>query len=247
MKQLILYSFICLTLMANSCAQTNKTTANTSKEKTETVTTDKKSEVPDVTASSTPSETTKPTDAQSTKSNTGAQSTKPAKDAQSPTQTTANNPGAYDNKEKQTTETSNGKKESLTTGTDPILFALNEQFGLRLNQSAFNKRSETGLEVLAIRDNRCPVGVNCFRAGEVEIDLKVNNKEVTLTFPTAEKPGSTNKHTVDQLTVKLLGASRKGRPDLSKPGGGTLKGVLGGIEVYLIVDNEPGGESEGKE
>lgn len=232
MKQLILYTFVCLTLMANSCAQTNKSTSNTNK-KTETVASENKSDFPEVTASNTKPETAKPTEApSSTKPTTNTQSTKPAKDAESSTQTT------------QQPATTNGKKESATTnGFNPILFALNERFSLRQNQSALNKETETGLEILAIRDNRCPVGVNCFRAGEVEIDLKVNDKTVTLTYPTAEKPNSTSNHVTDQFTVKLLGASRKGRPDLSKPGGG-LKD-FGGIEVYLRVDKQA--DTEGKE
>ncbi len=217
--------------MAFSCTQSNKPAAKDNKENAKT-TSEKKSEFPDVTAenkenSKQPEVTTAPTVA-----------TKSPKEAQETTTTT---PPGYSEKEKEVTTTESKdaktKRETATPNLNgPKLFAFNEQFGLRLNESATNEASSTALEVLAIRDNRCPVGVNCFRAGEVEVELKINDKEtVTLTFPTAEKPRSQDAYATDQFTVKLLGASRKGRPNLSKPEGGLLKNSLGGIEVYLKV------------
>jgi len=236
MKHLVLYATLCVILMAFSCTQTNKSTTNTSKENAKNAQSTTQSDFPEVTADNQKPATSNTTDS---KTKPSAQSPKPAHDpnAQSP-KTTANDPSAYDMKEKQTSSgTPNTKKESVVSnGNGPKLFAFNERFGLRLEESAMNKESETSLEVLAIRDSRCPVGVNCIRAGEVEVDLKINDKEtVTLTYPTAEKPGSKDNYAADQYTVRLLGASRKG--NLSKPNGNKLN-TLGGIEVYLKVDKK---------
>jgi len=216
--------------MAASCAQTNKSTTST-KEKTKQEQSNSKSDLPEVTAKigdkSEPT-TDKPTT-----------DTKPKEETTDalPAKNTTTEPIASEIKEKKTSGTTNKKENSIQNGTDPIVFSFNERFSLRLNETAINNSTENRMEVVAIRDNRCPVGVNCFRAGEVEVDLKIDTETqiITLTFPTAEKPKSRSYHTKDDYTVKLTGASRKGRTDLSKPSG-SLKSGLGGIDVYLMVN-----------
>lgn len=265
MKQLIFTTIALITLMLVGCTQTNKSTTISKQETKEVVEQETKKKFPEVTA--TPGKTDQPTattetakDAQSSNNTNSAQSPEnptknaqssntTAKDAQSPEN--PNDPDAYTMKDKdETTTASSNKEKNVQEGNDfqgPKAFLLNERFGLRLNETAVNNEIETGVEVLAIRDNRCPVGVNCFRAGEVEVDLKINGKETTtLTFPTAEKPGSTSYYASGLYGVKLLGASRKGRPDLTKQGGGLLNN-FSGIEVYLQVDKSSDGTESGKE
>ncbi|MEQ8242156.1 hypothetical protein [Fulvivirga sp.] len=56
-----------------------------------------------------------------------------------------------------------------------------DYLSLKLNQSktiAIEGNEEANLQVVRIEDNRCPQDVVCIRAGEVFVDLKVNNNEV---------------------------------------------------------------------
>ncbi|MTI38294.1 hypothetical protein [Fulvivirga lutimaris] len=56
-----------------------------------------------------------------------------------------------------------------------------DYLSLKLNQSktvAIGENVEASFLVVRVEDNRCPEDVVCIRAGEVFVDLKVNNSEV---------------------------------------------------------------------
>ncbi len=127
------------------------------------------------------------------------------------------------------------KEETTPAG---IPFIINKQFSLRQSQTGTLKQDDFTIEVVSIRDSRCPPGVNCIRAGEVDVDviLKSGTKEETktLTFPTAEKRGSTNTAAFDGKVINFLGASAKKSPTsgMDKP---SIPKQLGGLDLYFEV------------
>ncbi len=118
-------------------------------------------------------------------------------------------------------------------------FILNENFAVGKGNIRSLKDTDFSLEIVDIRDNRCPPNVQCIRAGEIEVDVMLkkgdNNKKETLTYPTAEKPGSVKSIAFDNFQIDFLGALRavkSGKIDAPKP---KFKVGINDLKLSFIV------------
>ncbi len=106
-------------------------------------------------------------------------------------------------------------------------FEKGSEFTLKNSEKTQLNKEALQIKVLEIKDSRCPVGVNCVRAGEIKFKLLLNNKgntkEVTLAFPA----DSRHKDAVafDGYNIQLVKANQPNDPSFSDE----KKALLGGI------------------
>ena len=66
----------------------------------------------------------------------------------------------------------------LFTSCEKEVFALNDEVSIGFNSSILVQTTDEILEIEfteLLEDSRCPPGVNCFWAGQVEVKLKLND------------------------------------------------------------------------
>ena len=57
---------------------------------------------------------------------------------------------------------------------------LNESFQVSLHQTVTLKNHDLVIQLVSVSDSRCKEGQQCIWAGEIEYNLKVNNKKIVL-------------------------------------------------------------------
>lgn len=96
---------------------------------------------------------------------------------------------------------------------NPINIIIGEEFQIGVNETASLMDEDITIDIYNISDSRCPEGMNCFRAGELEVELVFthNGKEsaITLMTPTWEKGGVSEVKLTDDLTMLLVGPPKK--------------------------------------
>lgn len=58
---------------------------------------------------------------------------------------------------------------------------LNSPFGIGINKKASLRESNIAMEIIAITDNRCPVDVQCFSAGDAKVKVNMSGIEPGIT------------------------------------------------------------------
>lgn len=86
---------------------------------------------------------------------------------------------------------------------------LSQDFGLFLNDQAIFGPGNISISLKEIKDSRCPVNVNCIRAGELEVklDIKIDGslKSIVLRNPTWERGGTSEIKLEDKYLLQLKG------------------------------------------
>lgn len=94
---------------------------------------------------------------------------------------------------------------------DPVTSVeINEVFGVVEGESVILKDTEIQLQLIKLSDSRCPEGVNCIRAGEIEVEIVIIRddevSEYTLRNPTWERGGTSEAKLDNGLVLRLNGA-----------------------------------------
>lgn len=91
----------------------------------------------------------------------------------------------------------------------PISVEINQEFGITEGNSVKLNGKGTSMQLVKVSDSRCPKGVNCIRAGEIEVDVVVTIEsrvnKFTLRNPTWERGGTMEANLGDGLFVSLNG------------------------------------------
>ena len=128
----------------------------------------------------------------------------------------------------------NDKKiNNASKETSGIVFKVDSDVILKNKESATLDSKDLVIEVLEINDSRCPVGVNCIRAGEVTFSLLLKSKDselkTALSYPVKgnKVKGSAS---FAGYHVQLTGATQKNDEKLNAAD-------LAGIFVVTKKDN----------
>lgn len=91
-----------------------------------------------------------------------------------------------------------------------IYVEMDQEFGITEGNAVKLNGKEISLQLSKVTDSRCPKGVNCIRAGEIEVDIIVTMenkaKKYTLRNPTWERGGTMEASLDDGLFLRLNGA-----------------------------------------
>lgn len=104
---------------------------------------------------------------------------------------------------------------AFANNDNPIEIKIGSTFQLEANEKAILKSNNIIIDLVNISDSRCPEGMNCFRAGELEVDLLINQdgeeRVLKLMIPTWEKGGVSEAKLTSELTISLVGPSNKNK------------------------------------
>ncbi len=111
----------------------------------------------------------------------------------------------------------NKKVNSPVEATEEVenILKIDTEFLLRKTEQALLKKEDFILEVLDIKDSRCPVGVNCIRAGEIIFTLSMRHKgkekKTQLAYPPQGKD-LVNKTSFNNYTIELVRPNQPNHP-----------------------------------
>ncbi len=106
-------------------------------------------------------------------------------------------------------------------------FAIETEFLLKKEESAKMKNEDLSISVLEIKDSRCPVGVNCIRAGEIKFNIIIKNKDkektVELSHPAKKGSRLIDNINFEGYNIKLIKANQANKGNMDD------NATLGGI------------------
>jgi hypothetical protein len=98
---------------------------------------------------------------------------------------------------------------NLGTTIDPAPITLEQTFDLEKEHIAIYAEGEISIELVKVMDSRCPENTNCIWAGELSVQVAINNKgkvtSETLTVPAIGTRNSRSEVQVDDLLLTFLG------------------------------------------
>ena len=93
----------------------------------------------------------------------------------------------------------------MGAAANAVAASLGTATGLRVGQSLWLAEAGVQVDLLDVLDSRCPPGVNCVRAGEVKVTVRVSESERELgTVTLASAPKDAQSKSVGGYTVTLV-------------------------------------------